>query len=72
MTRGFIQGLQLRVISGISQFPQSIGRFGPHARVVIEQEPFPKIREDPAITRLTQRRQGALSHGRVRVGQGFP
>ena len=49
---GFIKGLQLLVIS---QFPQSIGRLGPHARGNIEQKPFPKIRESPTIAQLTQR-----------------
>ncbi len=72
MSSGFIQGLQLRVITGISQFPQSIGRLGPHTRGDIEQEPFPKIRENPTIAQLTQRSQGPLSHNRVRVGQGLP
>ncbi len=72
VTGGFIQGLQLPVVSGISQFPQSVGSLGPYTRVGIEQEPFPKIREDPSISQLTQRSQGTLSYGRVRVGQGFP
>ena len=72
MPSSFIQGLQLRVITGISQFPQSIGRLSPHTRGSIEQQPFAKIREDPSITRLAQRRQGTLSHGRIRIAQGFP
>lgn len=72
VTRGFIQGLQLTVISGISQFPQPVGSLGSHTRVGIEQEPFPKSRENPTISQLTQRGQGTLSHGRVRIGQGCP
>ncbi len=72
MLSGFIQGLQLRVITGISQFSQSIGRLSPHARGSIEQQPFPKIRESPTIAQLTQRSHGPLSHGRIRIGQCLP
>ena len=71
MLSGFIQGLQLRVISGISQFPQSIGRLGPYPRVNIKQESFTKICEDPSITQLTQRGHGILSHGRILICQDF-
>lgn len=71
MLSGFIQGLQLRVISGISQFPQSIGRLGPYPRGNIKQESFAKICEDPTITQLTQRGHGTLSHGRILICQDF-
>ncbi len=64
-----LKGLQLLVIS---QFPQSIGRLSPHSRIGIEQESFPKIRENPSIPQFPQRRQGALSYGRVLIDQGFP
>ena len=64
-----LKGLQLPVIS---QFSQSIGRLSPHTRGSIEQQPFPKIRESPTVAQLTQRSHGPLSHGRIRIGQGFP
>ena len=60
------------MISGLSQFSQSIGSLGPDPRVSIEQESFPKIRENPTITQLTQRSNGTLSHGRIGIGQGVP
>ncbi len=65
----FLKGLQIPVIS---QFSQSIGRLGPHSRIGIEQEPFPKIRENPSVPQFPQRRHGPLSYGRVLIDQGFP